>query len=343
MQNIYHSEGAQRWEGFVPVSIKMLRSNTSANFDIYLPMRGVKEPVLFHKATTPITEEMRRSFLEREGRVLLIREEDKSGYQRYIEENLSAILSDPAMPVRERASIMYDTAQAAMKELLESPDVSDMVKRTGNLVKHMIGFQQREVWAFRCLLHVASFDYSVYTHSLNVFTFATSLAMRLGFSGEDLQEISNGALLHDMGKSQIDPTVLNFPGKLNDAQWIEMKKHPVYGYERLKSENCCSEIALNIVRHHHEKVNGVGYPDGLSGDEIPPWVRISTIADIFDALTTRRVYKDAVKSFPALKTMHDEMSDQIDRDMFALFVRIMGDQADEVQVVQTRKRLYDLV
>ncbi len=334
------STSTQRWQGYISVSIKMLRSDTSTDFDLYLPMRGVNDPVLFHKAQTPITDELRKSFVEREDRVLLIREESLGNYKRYVENNLSTILKDTALPVRERANILYDTAQQTMKDLLENLDAEEIKKRGANLVANMIDFQQREPWSFRCLLHVASFNYYVYTHSLNVFTFATALAMRMGFEEDGLQQISMGALLHDLGKGEIDQTILNFPGKLNQSQWMEIKKHPTFGYERLARENGVSRTVLDIVRHHHEKLDGSGYPDGLSGEDITTGARISAVADIFDALTTKRVYKDALKSFPALKVMQEEMIDQIDRDIFALFVRIMGDQTTTKPAVPTRKRLY---
>jgi HD-GYP domain-containing protein (c-di-GMP phosphodiesterase class II) len=85
-----------------------------------------------------------------------------------------------------------------------------------------------------------------------------------------------------------------------------------------------ADVALDVTRHHHEKLSGSGYPDGLAGGEILPPVRICTIADIFDALTTRRSYKDAMGSFPALKLMRDELLDEIDRDLFQIFVEMMA-------------------
>ena len=85
-----------------------------------------------------------------------------------------------------------------------------------------------------------------------------------------------------------------------------------------------SEVVLDVTRHHHEKLNGKGYPDGLAGDEISHWARISTIADIFDALTTRRSYKNALDSFPSLQLMNEHMKEEIDMDFFRCCVDLMA-------------------
>ena len=103
-----------------------------------------------------------------------------------------------------------------------------------------------------------------------------------------------------------------------------MRTHPIHSYELMKENGGLSESALDVARHHHERLNGLGYPDGLSGDEVSMYARIGKIADIFDALTTERSYKAAMPSFPALKLMREEMIQDLDADLFNVFVNMMA-------------------
>jgi HD-GYP domain-containing protein (c-di-GMP phosphodiesterase class II) len=137
-------------------------------------------------------------------------------------------------------------------------------------------------------------------------------------------KIAHAALLHDVGKCQIDTSIVNCPGKLSPEQWQEMKRHPVYGHTILQKNPDMDSIALDVTRHHHEKLTGDGYPDGLTSKEISAQVRICTIADIFDALTTRRVYKEAIISFEALKLMRLEMAQSLDFGFLKCFIEMLA-------------------
>ena len=107
-----------------------------------------------------------------------------------------------------------------------------------------------------------------------------------------------------------------------------MRLHPVTGYDILKEHGLFSDLVLDVTRHHHEKLRGGGYPDKLTANQIDPLVRASTIADIFDALTTRRSYKGALTSYQALKIMRDKMAADLDPDLFRTFVELMGNPQD---------------
>ena len=103
-----------------------------------------------------------------------------------------------------------------------------------------------------------------------------------------------------------------------------MRAHPEEGVKLLQKTGCLGEIAQDIVLCHHEKLNGHGYPHKLKGDQISPFVRIVTIADIFDALTTERFHQKRMSSFEALKLMRESMRDELDMDLFRNFVTMMG-------------------
>jgi hypothetical protein len=137
-------------------------------------------------------------------------------------------------------------------------------------------------------------------HTERVSDISLGIAKRLGYSGADLDAIEIGALMHDIGKIGIPESILHKPGPLDNDEWIVMKRHPVIS-ELILSEIDLSPIVLQIARSSHERMDGAGYPDGLSGDEIPLPARIVLVADAFDALTTDRPYRRARRPRAAIE------------------------------------------
>lgn len=307
----------------IPIPVSSLRLDMVAGFELYLPVKGL-EPVLYRGADLPFTEEARARLAEAKHDTVLIRASDQAAYNRYLEQNLGSILNDASLPMEQRATALYQCSQNLVKEVMADPRAGEVLERTGNVVSHTVDLLFRESTSFQHLMKVTSYDYYTYTHSVNVFVFSTALAQRLGHTPEDLRTFGQAALLHDIGKSRINPDIVNARGKLSNEQWQEMRLHTVYGEEILRAQGVTDPVILDVTRHHHEKLNGKGYPDGLQGDEVSRWTRICTIADIFDALTTRRSYKEAMNSFPGLQFMREHMSDELDPGFFREFVLLMG-------------------
>lgn len=130
-------------------------------------------------------------------------------------------------------------------------------------------------------------------HMRNVIELTMQLAKKMGFKDEQLIQIYRGALLHDVGKIGIPDSILKKPGRLNEEEWEEMKKHPQYAYELLSPIEYLRS-ALVIPYYHHEKWDGTGYPKGLKGEEIPEIARIFAIVDVWDAMTSDRIYRKAL-------------------------------------------------
>jgi len=144
-------------------------------------------------------------------------------------------------------------------------------------------------------------DEYTFVHSFNVAVLAGYLTNRLHPGDRDYtHRIVVGALLHDIGKAQIPVAILNKPGPLNQAEFEEMKKHPLLGVEMAKIGGISDEDILEVIIGHHEKWSGSGYPRGRKGTEISEAARIAAVADVFDALTARRVYKLPIPSRDAI-------------------------------------------
>ena len=124
---------------------------------------------------------------------------------------------------------------------------------------------------------------------------------------DEITALRRAGVVHDVGKIAVPDAILLKPGKLSEQEWRVMREHPVVG-ERICAPLKSFRLVLPIIRHHHEKLDGSGYPDGLRGDAIPITARILQIVDVYDALTTERPYKKAFSSADALQTMKEEVA-----------------------------------
>jgi putative two-component system response regulator len=149
-------------------------------------------------------------------------------------------------------------------------------------------------------------DAYTWGHSARVSVYAGLLGERIGLDDWSLSSLQRGALFHDFGKIAVRDSVLLKPGKLTSEEYAEIKRHPDKGRDLLQNMKTLAD-SLDVVHHHHERMDGSGYPDGLSGESIPTTARVSTIADVFDALTTARVYRGALSRAEALGIMAEEV------------------------------------
>lgn len=164
---------------------------------------------------------------------------------------------------------------------------------------------------------VAAFDDVTHRHCLTVAGLAAAFASTLHFNPADAHLLTKGALLHDIGKARIPLEILNKPGPLTVPERQVMAQHAQIGFDMLQGRGF-SETAMQVVRSHHEVLDGTGYPDGLRGDEIPDLVRLVTICDIFAALTERRPYKAPMGAKAAYGIMLG-MTGKLDADLLRAF------------------------
>jgi HD-GYP domain-containing protein (c-di-GMP phosphodiesterase class II) len=175
-----------------------------------------------------------------------------------------------------------------------------------------------------CLGKVKSWDEYTYVHSLNVSLLSGFLANRI-FPGqpEIAESVTVGGILHDLGKALIPKEVLNKPGRLTDDEFTIMKRHSVFGEEIAISNGVSDPSTLAVIRGHHERYGGHGYPDASEKEDIRMEARISAVADVFDALTAKRVYKEPMESRAAVSIMLENMSGHFDPQVVrALLVSI---------------------
>ncbi len=311
---------------FIPISLESLCLDTLTNFEIYVLPTSEREPILYRARNLKFTETVRKRLLEHDVERVYIRSSDRDNYQEYIERNLDRIVSDETIETKAKAEIVYSSATFLMQRLFKTPRASENIRRSEQLVLNTVGFVLRDESAFRNLLAVTSYDYQTYTHSVNVYVYCVALAQRAGVAetSDQLVVLGTGALLHDIGKSLIDRRIVTKRGPLNEEEWAIIKRHPGYGVEILHETGGIPEDGYAVVSQHHERCDGSGYPEGLRAATIHPYAKVAAVADVFDAMTTRRVYRDAVGTFTALQIMKTDMSTGLDQHIFREFVRLMG-------------------
>lgn len=157
-------------------------------------------------------------------------------------------------------------------------------------------------------------------HSERVRDLAMLAARELDLSAEDIELLRLGAGLHDVGKIGVSDGVLNKAERLTDDEWRSIRQHPVIGYEVLAPVNFLNKGHLHLVRHHHEWIDGTGYPDGLKGDQLPEIVRIISVADAYDAMSSDRAYRKGMPPDAVIKELERCSGTQFDARICRLFI-----------------------
>jgi len=170
----------------------------------------------------------------------------------------------------------------------------------------------------------------VYTagHSVRVAEYSEEIAREMGLNEYDIEILTNLANLHDIGKIQIDLSLLNKRGKLSDSDWKEMKRHPIVGYDIVKEITFLKDKA-DAVLYHHERIDGRGYPYGKKGDDIPLFAKILCVADSYDAMTTERPYREALSREQAILELKRNSGKQFDPVVCKTMIEILEKKYQE--------------
>ena len=208
--------------------------------------------------------------------------------------------------------------EARMGKALNASDALPIVEEITNSV-------MRNPVALISLARLKDKDNYTYMHSVAVCALMVALAKQLGLNNEQINHAGLAGLMHDIGKTMSPPEILNKPGPLTDAEFILMKKHPVDGHRiLLESNGITSDIALFVCLHHHEKVDGSGYPDKLTNEQIGLYAKMGAVCDVYDAITSNRPYKNGWEPAQSIRKMAEWSRGHFDWRIFEAFVRSVG-------------------
>jgi putative nucleotidyltransferase with HDIG domain len=308
---------------FYPIYLDSLIINSCLHFSLYNRTQDGKY-MLYRNAEQEFTVRHRETLLENDIRTLYIDISDQRVYGQYIEENIATLVADPAMPSHRKADLIYSVSRGVLKDVFENPRSSDLVQRTTNITGPTVDYLLKGKESLQNLIAIMSYDYYTFTHCINVCVLSVALANQLGLSRqEDLNNLANGALLHDIGKSEIPKEILNKPGPLTADEFGIMKQHVVFGEKIITENHKLDGDSILAVAQHHEKANGKGYPRGLALPDIHRNGRIVSIVDCFDAMTTNRSYQAAMGAFEALQLMKGKLFESYDQELLGTLIQLL--------------------
>jgi len=309
---------------YYPIRLYNLVLDTVLDFDIYMKVEECRY-LLYRNRDLKFTQRHRDNLISHGIDTLYVSRKDKVAYSRYLECNISTIVNDPDIDEKEKADLIYTVSRNLVLEVLENPRAGDIVKRTEQVTAPTVDFILREKDALRHLISIMSYDYYTYTHSLNVCVFAVALAHHIGFfSRNELNDLASGALLHDVGKSQVPKEILAKAGKLTAQEMDIVKTHVVLGEQLLADNARMTPSRILPLALHHERMDGSGYPRGFRGNQISLQGRIAAVVDCFDAMTTNRAYCSAISAFEAFRVMQTKGAEAYDQDLVASFIRLLN-------------------
>lgn len=225
----------------------------------------------------------------------------------------------------QHASAAYEESVSIVSNVLD--DVRSGRMFNAGAVKHIaesithITMRNRSVLLSMTKLRTQ--DEYTFQHSMNVSVYAASLATHLGMSKTEVEQIANAGLMHDIGKMMVPAEILNKPDKLTDEEYAIMKTHVERGHDFMAKQGYADED-LHLLMEHHERFDGSGYPNGLKDDDISIAGKIGAVVDIYDAITSDRVYHKGINAPSALKMMFQWADSHINKSVLEFFIKNIG-------------------
>lgn len=241
--------------------------------------------------------------------------EDERTDDLQLDESLSAELKQRALKSIRQHFVEFEKRENIANSLVLEKATKDLA----NLVLEIRREIKDNHHLLMLLADVCAYDSYIFTHSLNVTMYSLAIGMKLNLKEKDLQVLGMGAILHDVGKMKIPEKILSKPGRLNAEEFEIIKKHTVEGFEILRNIPSLSLIVAHCAYQHHERLDGSGYPRGLTAKGILPFGKIIAIADVFDAVTSARVYHGAMLPNEGLEILYAGSGTLYDQDLIRVF------------------------
>ena len=225
-----------------------------------------------------------------------------------------------------RAASICGQAKQAVVSMFNEVRMGKAVdaESASSLVEEISDSVARNPGALISLARLKTADDYTYMHSVAVCALMVALARQIGLSETHTRSAGMAGLLHDLGKAAIPLAVLNKPGKLTDSEFNVVRSHPVEGYHMLKEGGGVEAAVLDACLHHHEKIDGTGYPDKLPGEKISLIAKMTAICDVYDAITSDRAYKRGWDPSESIRRMAEWTNDHFDPRLFQAFVKSIG-------------------
>jgi HD-GYP domain-containing protein (c-di-GMP phosphodiesterase class II) len=319
---------AEDANAYFPVPLQSLQVDGEQQLRLYVRLADSDQYVPYGDDNFTFSAKHREELEQRGVVFVYVAAADRLPYLRHMEAHLDELIADEEhLTPGIKADVLYECVSQLTESLLESPQENNDLDRVTTGANALVRFILAKPGHLRWLLVQMGSVYQLNSHATNACILGLGLGVRLGLSEEELTDLGTGLLLMDLGKAEIDRAILEKTSALSEEEWEIMRRHPERGVELLRQMGEPSPGTLAVVLQHHERCTGTGYPEGRRGSQIHLFAKIAGLVDVFDALTTKRSYRQALASFPAVRVMQGEMPGQFGSLLFRELIVLLGDSA----------------
>ncbi|KJR43646.1 HD-GYP hydrolase domain-containing protein [Candidatus Magnetoovum chiemensis] len=308
-------------ESYTQIDKKILKQGDFIDFSLYLKNSLLIEPYIeYRNRSIEVTD----SIINIEGEFLIKRTENEK-YRSFLNNLLNSRIYKSSELKKETENIVLrEKLKLQIEKLLDNPRNEEQMRECKETVYEILTYIYNNKTSILDLIAAERQDYYTYIHCANVLILSVGLGLAMGMNKEEeLYHLALGAMLHDIGNSQVPLTILNKPSRLSDNEYALMKKHVLIGKRILREHKTLSQEIYYPLMEHHEKSTGRGYPSGLTAKDMHLCGKIAALTDSYEALTTGRPFKTPLKSFEALSIIKDQLNDY-SPDIFFKFVKMLG-------------------
>lgn len=314
--------------GMAPLSLQVLVPGQPSPADLFLALydRASKTIKMQHACAKgeEFRAKWRDTLIKAEQHRVYVRLEEADSLTSYYDRFVGQILSDPNATSKKKALVVQEMASLNLRLFFASDLDPKETKTAVSRAEDTINWMSRDPQLLLKLSDVLKNDYSLYSHSVNVAMLGMAFGRFLKLGEDQVHLLGMGGLLHDIGMSKMPNEFMRKRGPLSPAEMEVIKKHPHQGYQTLMNVAAVPYPVLRIVLHHHEKADGSGYPNRLTGPKIPYLARLVSMVDAYDAMTSERPYHEPVRPFAAATTLAESTKDKFDKELILSFVRFLG-------------------
>lgn len=300
---------------FFPVHIDSVETDV-LEMDLFIRY-GTAEPTLYRGRGIDFTWEDRERLIEQGIEFLYLPMSQHETYCRALTRRLETSFKSPDLSKAERGRVVRASCVRMVEDVMLFPGNSGALGAVAEVGRLFARLAREDEDNFSYVLDMSEHDYYTITHMVNVGVGCGLLMKQLRPDDEKLISLAiQGGLLHDLGKRGVPPEVLNKEGKLTEEEWDQIRRHPMLGYQELMQHKGVPAVVLEMTRDHHERLDGKGYPHGISGEALGFAARVCGVVDVYDAITAARPYRGPIPPADALRLMSEGAGTQFDDEIF---------------------------
>lgn len=302
---------------YIPVGIESIETNIFPDVALYL--KSGRNFVLYKSHGRDFSEKDTERLKHNNVEFLYVSPGDQEVINEFMESNAERLLKDETLGNKTKGKIIYQTSINFVGDIFDNPDKVCDFDRSKRLIENIILYLSNDKQAFSSLESVMSHNYFTFVHSLQV----TALSLLLHSEAyllprDELVDVGIGTILHDFGKIFVSREILEKTGRLTEEEMNQIRKHPDEGYKYLRGKTSLNDVSLSIVRYHHERNNGNGFPLGIKGTGIPRSAQVGAICDLYCTLTIDRNCRKTLPSHLAIHIMKNEMKGAFNEQLLGI-------------------------